>query len=154
MQPNYPRFVFIGRMAFRQFKQEPSDNVSSKRINYFVPPGKDPLNVRVLLDMSMWSGYSIDYMKIVKIFGNYRHKPVVMDGWRGFAVSTAEFVRALTIGDVQTIRKRTVSSQTEEHDFETQWSGGSPVHHGDLGHLAFQRNSPDLFSDTSQRSSL
>ena len=142
-------FYFIGRMASRQYKQEPLVDASSKRINYTVPPGKDPLNVRILLDMSKRSGYSIDYMKIVKIFDTYRHEPVVMDGWRGFAVSTAQFVRALAIGEVQTIRKRTAFSQTEESFFETQWSGGSPVHHGDLGHLAFQRNSPDLFSDAS-----
>lgn len=136
-------------MASRQFKLEPSFDVSSKRINYTVPPGKDPLNVRILLDMSKWNGYSIDYMKLVKIFDSYRHEPVVMDGWRGFAISTAQFVRALAIGDVRTIRKRTAESQTEEHLFETQWSGGSPVRHYDLGRFAFQRNSPDLFSDTS-----
>lgn len=135
-------------MAFRLLKQEPSDNVSSKRINYCVPPGQDPLNVRILLDTSMWNGYSIDYMKIVKVFNSYRHEPVLVDKWRGFAVSTAEFVRALTIGEVQTVRKRATGSQTEEDDLETQWSGGSPVHHGDLGHLNFQRNSPDLFSSS------
>lgn len=137
-------------MTSRQFKQEASDGVLSKRINYSVPPGKDPLNVRIMMDMGKWDGYSIDYLKIVKIFHSYRYKPINFDGWRGFAVSTAEFVRALTIGTVQTVKRRTTGSQTVDSDpDETQWLDGSPVHHFDLEHLAFRRSSPDLFSDLS-----
>lgn len=142
-------------MASRQFKQEPSSEVFSKPINYSVPPGKDPLNVRILMDMSMWDGYSIDYLDIVRIFHSYRYEPVTVDGWRGFAVSTAEFVRALTIGTVQMVRKRVAGSQTEGHDpNETQWLGGSPVAHGDSEHIVVRLGSPDLFSDISQESSL
>lgn len=142
-------------MASRQFKQESSNEFFSKRINYSVPPGMDPLNVRFLMNMSMWDGYSIDYLNIVKIFHSYRYEPVTVDGWRGFAVSTAEFVRALTIGTMQTVRKRVDGSQTEVHDpDETQWLGGSPVVHDGFERIVVRLGSPDLFSDISQESSL
>lgn len=131
----------LGEMASNQIKQEPSNNVSSKRVNYNVPPGKDPLNVRILLDMGMRDGYSGDYLQIVKTFRDYRHVPIEFNGWRGFTVSSTEFVRALAIGCTGTVRRRMAGSQTEESFFETQWSGGNPVDRGSGA------RSPDLFSD-------
>lgn len=147
--------LFIDKMASKRIKQETLDDVVPKRINYVVPPGKDPLNVQILMDMSKKVGYWNDYMEIVKTFDRYRYTPVVRDNWRGFAVSTAELVRALTIGNAQTVKKRENGSQTEEDAFETQWMGGDPVNHnvagsGGSGDSAVWRGSPDMFSDDFQ----
>lgn len=135
-------------MASKQFKREAQDDSGSKRVNYVVPPGKDPLNVRILMDMSKKDGYWNDYMEIVKTFGRYRHTAVVHDNWRGFAVTTAELVRALTIGSAQSARKSN-GTQTEDDLFETQL-GGDPVNHkgteGDGRGSAVRRGSFSIFS--------
>lgn len=85
-------------------------------------------------------------MKIVKTFGRYRHTAVVHDNWRGFAVTTAELVRALTIGSAQSARKSN-GTQTEDELFETQ-SGGDPVDEteGDDRGSAIRRGSFSIFS--------
>lgn len=133
-------------MASKRIKMEAQDDSGAKRVNYVVPPGKDPLNVRILMDMSKKDGYWNDYMEIVKTFGRYRHTAVVHDNWRGFAVTTAELVRALTIGSAQSARKSN-GTQTENELFETQ-SGGYPVNEteGDGRGSAVRRGSFSIFS--------
>lgn len=71
-------------------KREPSD-ISRKRINYMVPPGKDPLNTKVLFDLSKLDGYIQDYKSVIQTFAAYRHETTRENGWTGLLLTSAEF---------------------------------------------------------------
>lgn len=92
-------------------KIEPEDS-AEKRINVRVPPGKDLLNVKILLDFNSKDAYMNDYKEIVRTFAPYRNKTVKEGGWRGVMVSSPEFLRGLNIGSHQTIRVKEASTQT------------------------------------------
>lgn len=68
------------------------------------------------MDFNKQKGWHHDYNRIIQLLKDYRGEKVYEGNWRGFKVTTDEFIRGLEVGTYQTIRKKDVSTQTVQCD--------------------------------------
>lgn len=81
-----------------------------------LPPAKDRLNVKVLMDFSKSNEWGADYRQIVHLLKNFRGKIVKENNWNGYHITSDEFIQALITGTKQTTKLKTIGTQTDPSD--------------------------------------
>lgn len=67
------------------------------------------------MDFNRKEMFGSDYLKICGIFKNYRLNTAHAENWKGILITSDEFIRGMELGTNQTIRKKTIGTQTESY---------------------------------------
>lgn len=85
-------------------------------------PGRNPFNIKVLMDYSYSRDYRFDYTSVVNTYRHYNRQIIREGEWVGFLLNADEFVRGIVNGHKPTTRKKNAETQTEDvYMEETFW---------------------------------
>lgn len=78
-----------------------------------VAPNGKSFNVKILMDRRYMLKHVNEYKEICKIFLSYKHRAIREGNWCGTELYSDEFLRGLILGTRQSVRVKTIATQTD-----------------------------------------